>query len=102
MTRKARNSHISKNGGPVKPFLNAPRHSLLRVVLFAFFDPLHRRPRLVRNLTVRPKHLSDQNFDHDYYFKLPFAGSGMPNQVDDVLLHAMYEYELSRVRTELD
>src|SRR6266550_3880153 len=24
----------------------------------------------------------------------------MPNQVDDALLHAMYEYELSRVRTE--
>jgi len=26
----------------------------------------------------------------------------MPNQVDDVLLHAMSDYELSRVRTELD
>ncbi len=71
-------SYISKNGGPVKSFLNAPRHSLLRVVLFAFFDPLHRRPRLVRNLTVRPKHLSDQNFDHDYYFKLPLQGAGCP------------------------
>src|SRR5437773_10306517 len=26
----------------------------------------------------------------------------MPNQVDDALLHAMYEYELSRVRTEFN
>jgi len=42
------------------------------------FDPLHRRPRLARNLTVRPKHLSDQNFDHDYYFKLPLRGAGCP------------------------
>src|SRR6266852_1197348 len=32
----------------------------------------------------------------------PFSGSGMPNQVDDVLLHAMSDSELSRVRTELD
>ena len=31
-----------------------------------------------RNLTVRPKHPSDQNFDHDYYFKLPFQGAGCP------------------------
>src|SRR5467141_1925450 len=28
-------------------------------------------------------------------------GSGMPNQVDDALLHAMFGNELSRVRTEL-
>jgi hypothetical protein len=28
---------ISKNVGPVKSFLSAPRHSLLRVVLFVFF-----------------------------------------------------------------
>ena len=74
-------SHISKNVGPVKaffPFFCTPLHSLLRVVLFVLFDPLHRRPRLARNLTVRPKHLSDQNFDHDYYFKLPLQGAGCP------------------------
>lgn len=28
-------------------------------------------------------------------------GSGMPNQVDGVLLHTMSDSELSRVRTEL-
>jgi len=81
-------SHISKNVGPVKSFflsfhsfflfLPTLHHSLLRVVLLVFFDPLHRRPRLARNLTVRPKHLSDQNFDHDYYFKLPLRGAGCP------------------------
>ena len=43
--------------------------------LVLLFDPLHRRPRLARNLAVRPKHLSDQNFDHDYYFKLPLQGA---------------------------
>jgi transposase len=31
----------------------------------------------------------------------PFSGSGMPHQVDDALLHAMPDSELSRVRTEL-
>jgi hypothetical protein len=42
-----------------KPFLNSFRffvstllHSLLRVVFLIFSDPLHRRPRLVRNLSV--------------------------------------------------
>jgi hypothetical protein len=28
--------------------------------------------------SVRPKHLFDQNFDHDYYFKLPLQGAGCP------------------------
>src|SRR6202521_87544 len=32
----------------------------------------------------------------------PFAGSGMPNHVDDALLHAMSGSELSRVRTEFN
>jgi len=67
----------------------------------SFSSTRHRRPRLVRNLTVRPKHLSDQNFDHDYYFKLPFQGADAQSS-DDVLLHAMSDSELSRVRTELD
>jgi hypothetical protein len=31
----------------------------------------------------------------------PFAGSGMPNQMDGVLLHTMSGTELSHVRTEL-
>jgi hypothetical protein len=28
--------------------------------------------------SVRPKHLFDQNFDHDYFFKLPLQGAGCP------------------------
>jgi hypothetical protein len=36
----------------------------------------HRRARFPR---LRfPEELSDQNFDHDYYFKLPFEGAGCP------------------------
>jgi hypothetical protein len=49
------------------------------------FRPFQKQPMLrqvrisrVRNLTVRPKHLSDQNFDHDYYFELPLQGAGCP------------------------
>src|SRR6266852_4344162 len=34
-------------------FFRTPLHSLLRVVLFVFFDSLHRRPPLVRNLSGR-------------------------------------------------
>jgi hypothetical protein len=26
---------------------------------------------ILRSVSIRPEHLSDQNFDHDYYFKLP-------------------------------
>jgi len=35
-----------------------------------------RQARFVRNLavgSVRPKHLFDQNFDHDYFFELPLT-----------------------------
>ena len=31
--------------------------------------------------SVRPKHLSDQNLDHDYCFKLPFQGAASPQTV---------------------
>jgi hypothetical protein len=57
---------------------------------------------IFRSASVRPKHLFDPYFDHDYLFELPFSGSGMPNQVHDVLLHAMSDTELSHVRTELE
>jgi esterase/lipase superfamily enzyme len=71
--------------------------------LFSFdfcFDD-HASLVISRSASVRPKHLFDPYFDHDYFFKLPFAGSGMPNQVDGVLLPAMSDFELSRVGTEL-
>ena len=56
---------------------------------------------IFRSASVRPKHLFDQDFDHDYYFKLPFQGAGCPIHMDGALLHAMDGTELSRVRTEL-
>ena len=33
---------------------------------------------IFRSASVRPKHLCDPNFDHDYFFKLPFQGAGCP------------------------
>jgi hypothetical protein len=54
----------------------------------------------VRN-SVRPNHLFDHNFDHDYLFELPAQGSGMPNHYAGDLLHTMAMYGLSHVRTEL-
>jgi pimeloyl-ACP methyl ester carboxylesterase len=33
---------------------------------------------ICRAASVRPNHLSDQNFDHDYYFQLPLQGAGCP------------------------
>ncbi len=35
---------------------------------------------IFRSVSVRPKHLSDQNFDHDYFFKLPLQGAGCPTK----------------------
>jgi hypothetical protein len=60
---------ISNNADPVKLFLGTLLHSLLRVVLFVFFDLCiddHGSFVICRSDSVRPKHLSDQNFDHDY------------------------------------
>jgi hypothetical protein len=68
---------ISNNVGSVNLFLRALHRSLRRVSLFVvFFDPSvddHGSPIIFRSASVRPKHLFDQNFDHDYYFKLPLA-----------------------------
>src|SRR6266853_648703 len=72
---------ISNNVGPVKHFLSTLLSFHLKeffsFVFFCFLSSLHRRPRLACNLSVgfsvRPKHLFDQNFDHDYYCKLPLA-----------------------------
>jgi len=33
---------------------------------------------IFRSVSVRPKHLFDQNFDQDYLFKLPSRGAGCP------------------------
>jgi len=33
---------------------------------------------IFRSASIRPIHLFDQNFDHDYLFKLPLQGAGCP------------------------
>jgi len=51
------------------------------VVLFVFFDLCiddHGSFVIFRSASVRPRHLFDQNFDHDYFFKLPLQGAGCP------------------------
>jgi len=53
------------------------------VVLFVLFDLCiddHGSFVIFRSDSVRPKHLFDQNFDHDYFFKLPFRGAGCPTK----------------------
>jgi hypothetical protein len=72
---------ISNNVGPVKPFLSALLRPLRRVVLFVFFALCiddHGSFVIDRSASVRPRHLFDQNFDHDYFFKLPSQGVGCP------------------------
>ena len=54
-----------------------------------------------RELQFDPTISPIKNLDHDYFFGLPFVGSGMPHQVDGVLLPTMGTTELSRVRTAL-
>src|SRR6266852_6454020 len=63
------------------PYLSALLRSLWRVVLFAFVDLCiddHGSLVIFRSASVRPRHLFDQYFDHDYFFKLPFQGAGCP------------------------
>ena len=83
--------------GHTTPF--TPKSGLIGSVKLCFSD--HGSLVIFRSASVRPKHLFDPYFDHDYLFKLPFRGSGMPHQVYGVLLHVMYDSELSRVRTGL-
>ena len=35
---------------------------------------------IFRSASVRPIHLFDQNFDHDYFFELPLQGAGCPTK----------------------
>ena len=46
--------------------------------LFHFSLDDHGSLVIFRSASVRPNHLSDQDFDHDYYFELPFQGAGCP------------------------
>src|SRR5882762_4037234 len=54
-----------------------PESGLVRFLLTLCIDD-HGSFVICRADSVRPKHLSDQNFDHDYYFKLPLQGAGCP------------------------
>src|SRR2546421_179966 len=66
---------------PVSTLLSFHLKEFFSFVSFLFFllciDD-HGSFVICRAASVRPKHLSDQNFDHDYYFKLPFQGAGCP------------------------
>ena len=81
--------------------------ALKRVLVFRLSFPAaqHGRPRLVRNLAGGFQ--SDPNISTINTATMITSansllpGSGMPNQVAGVLMHAMSGSELSRVRTEL-
>jgi hypothetical protein len=63
---------ISNNVGSVKLFLSTLLHSVGGVVLFVFCSFCiddHGSFAIYRVASVRPRHLFDQNFDHDYLFK---------------------------------
>jgi hypothetical protein len=70
---------ISNNVGPVKHFLSTLLHRLKRVFSLPSFVVSLIGPgqvRFVRNLavgSVRPNHLFDLNFDHDWFFELPLT-----------------------------
>jgi len=78
-------SSISNNVGSVKLFLSTLLSFHLKefsLSLFVVFLLLriddHGSFVIFRATSVRPNHLFDQNFDHDYLFKLPFQGAGCP------------------------
>ncbi len=81
LSNAPRKPDISNNVGSVKAFLSALLRSLRRVSCFVFVGLCiddHGSLVIDRSASVRPKHLSDQNFDHDYFFELPSQGAGCP------------------------
>jgi hypothetical protein len=74
---------ISNSVGPVKPVFDdtspcTPESGLVRLVDLCMDD--HGSFVIFRSASVRPRHLFDQNFDHDYFFKLPLQGAGCPTK----------------------
>src|SRR5712664_982125 len=105
--RLTRLPNISNNVGSVKLFLSTLPLVTEKSFSLSFFSVffllcIDGQGSLVilRSASVRPKHLFDPYFDHDYFFKLPLQGAGCPIKWT-VLLHTMSGSELSRVRTEL-
>src|SRR5215475_9305253 len=60
--------------GRTTPF--TPKSGLICSVKLCFDD--HGSFVIFRSVSVRPRHLFDQNFDQDYFFKLPLQGAGCP------------------------
>ena len=60
--------------GHTTPF--TPKSGLIGSVKLCFDD--HGSFVIFRSASVRPKHLFDHDFDHDYFFKLPLQGVGCP------------------------
>jgi hypothetical protein len=58
------------------PFTPKSEWSSLSLLNFSVDD--HGSFVIFRSASVRPRHLFDQNFDQDYFFKLPFQGAGCP------------------------
>ena len=76
--------------------------SLTLLLLLLLYQPRPARNRFRSGNSVRPMHLFDPTFDHDYYFELPGEGERIAfNQFLGVLLHTIAITGLSRVRTEL-
>jgi hypothetical protein len=73
---------MSNNVRPVKSYLSALLLALQRSVLFSLLIDLFiddQGSRVIDRLaSVRPIHLSDQNFDRDYFFDLPFQRAASP------------------------
>src|SRR5262252_5631745 len=62
--------------GHTTPF--TPKSGLLCSVKLRFDD--HGSFVIFRSVSVRPRHLIDQNFDHDYFFKRPLQGADAQSQ----------------------
>ena len=82
--RQLAKNRVSDNVGAVKHFLSILLRALRRARHFALVEGLchTNQGSLVIYFrfghSVRPMHLFDRNFDHDYYFELPTEGERDP------------------------
>ena len=60
-----------------RTFPSTPESAFVRCVPGSGVDD-HGSSVIFRSASVRPKHLFDQNFDHDCFFELPSQGVGCP------------------------
>jgi hypothetical protein len=71
-------SASASNEGTLSVLELAPKVVFLVFVGLCFND--HGSLVIFRSVSVRPKHLFDLYFDHDYFFKLPLQGAGCPTK----------------------